>query len=442
MKKSLYISALSLSLMLSFSSCNNEIDDIFDQNAAERTESAMKDYEAFLLADGGKWRMEYFCNSTEEGYNFIVSFRNDGSVTISGKNKYINDGENAAFKTSTSLWDIIADYGPVLSFSSYNPVFHIFSAPYDIPGTTNPDTGTDIDETGKGHEGDYEFRFMEKVDENTLYLKGKKSGYSIMMYRVAPDFDDKAYFEEVDATEKKLFNARFNRLILTTTDGERFVMTGGASHIMTFYPEAGDAVTQVCTLNALVKADGFSFPTVLDIQRANGEEIQVQHFIYNEEDGTAICQENDAVLTAEDYTNIINTVGYVWQFPQANVNGQFATIYSSIVSDVKKKLKETFRYFEFAYDNNGNYTLRFKSGKYTGMIYCEFQRETATTGRFVFSGECDSSASYYYNNIPGFKELCDLIGSATVTFSSASRLVPNVLTFSLNAEDSITLKLQ
>ena len=78
--------------MLSFSSCNNEIDDIFDQNAAERTESAMKDYEAFLLADGGKWRMEYFCNSTEEGYNFIVSFRNDGSVTISGKNKYINDG--------------------------------------------------------------------------------------------------------------------------------------------------------------------------------------------------------------------------------------------------------------------------------------------------------------------------------------------------------------
>ena len=39
--------------MLSFSSCNNEIDDIFDQNAAERTESAMKDYEAFLLADGG-----------------------------------------------------------------------------------------------------------------------------------------------------------------------------------------------------------------------------------------------------------------------------------------------------------------------------------------------------------------------------------------------------
>ena len=112
------------------------------------------------------------------------------------------------------------------------------------------------------------------------------------------------------------------------------------------------------------------------------------------------------------------------------------------MSDVKKKLKETFRYFEFAYDNNGNYTLRFKSGKYTGMIYCEFQRETATTGRFVFSGECDSSASYYYNNIPGFKQLCDLIGSATVTFSSASRLVPNVLTFSLNAEDSITLKLQ
>ncbi len=379
--------------MLSFSSCNNEIDDIFDQNAAERTESAMKDYEAFLLADGGKWRMEYFCNSTEEGYNFIVSFRNDGSVTISGKNKYINDGENAAFKTSTSLWDIIADYGPVLSFSSYNPVFHIFSAPYDIPGTTNPDTGTDIDETGKGHEGDYEFRFMEKVDENTLYLKGKKSGYSIMMYRVAPDFDDKAYFEEVDATEKKLFNARFNRLILTTTDGERFVMTGGASHIMTFYPEAGDAVTQVCTLNALVKADGFSFPTVLDIQRANGEEIQVQHFIYNEEDGTAICQENDAVLTAEDYTNIINTVGYVWQFPQANVNGQFATIYSSIVSDVKKKLKETFRYFEFAYDNNGNYTLRFKSGKYTGMIYCEFQRETATTGREYLVIKVDTTAA-------------------------------------------------
>ena len=64
MKKFLNISLLSLvalsSLMLS--SCKNEIDEIFDEDAIARLDNKKAEYIDILTDKGGKWQMEYYNN--------------------------------------------------------------------------------------------------------------------------------------------------------------------------------------------------------------------------------------------------------------------------------------------------------------------------------------------------------------------------------------------
>ena len=162
MKKIFNISVMLLALALTTTSCfKNEEDDIFDKSAADRLEAAIKDYSDVLTSQGGKWAMEYFASTEEPGYVYVMDFKKDGSVLITGANKWVAietatyDPKRVTFdpKSERSMWQVIADNGPVLSFNTYNKLFHLFANPEDVPGTEE-------DENGYGHDGDYEFDLM------------------------------------------------------------------------------------------------------------------------------------------------------------------------------------------------------------------------------------------------------------------------------------------
>ena len=184
MKTKIYLSALAA---LALTACSNDSSEIFDQSAADRLEQYKKEYAEVLTADGGLWAMEYFSNPEEPGYVFVMKFDKNGSVNIAANHKWIG----GSFKQEVSIWKMIADNGPVLSFNSYNPLFHIFSDPANIEGPNAP-TGEDgdINETGYGHEGDYEFQFMEvSEDGQTVRLLGKKRLYDIFLRGLDPAND-------------------------------------------------------------------------------------------------------------------------------------------------------------------------------------------------------------------------------------------------------------
>ena len=123
MKKIFYFT-LALALAAGVSSCKNEEDDIFDDTAANRLEQYKKDYANVFTDKGGKWALEYFANTEEPGYVFVVTFDKNGSVEVAGNNKWT---PTTSFSTDNSLWGMISDDGPVLSFNSYNKVLHVFS---------------------------------------------------------------------------------------------------------------------------------------------------------------------------------------------------------------------------------------------------------------------------------------------------------------------------
>ena len=79
MKKFLNISMLALVALssLSLASCKNEIEDIFDEDAIARLDKAKAHYSDILTDKGGKWQLEYYANSNEQGYIYLMTFAQD-----------------------------------------------------------------------------------------------------------------------------------------------------------------------------------------------------------------------------------------------------------------------------------------------------------------------------------------------------------------------------
>jgi hypothetical protein len=182
-----------LMLGVVLAACSPRVDDIFDDTAVvrleQRREALMKQ---FIEAPDG-WVMQYFARidpTTSDtlqhrGYTFLMQFREDGTVTIGAR-------VDGLYKTETSMWDIINDNSSVLTFNTFNSIFHYYSNP-------DPDLGL-WGADGEGIGGDYEFMVLEYNDkQNYQLLKGKKNGCYIRMYPLQAGQDWEDYLAQIDA---------------------------------------------------------------------------------------------------------------------------------------------------------------------------------------------------------------------------------------------------
>lgn len=280
MKKSLYIAALAA---LSLTACSDDKYDVFDKSAAERLEDFKQEYSDVFTAGSGLWSVEYFSNPDEPGYVFVMKFDKNGSVEMSTNHKWAG----GTFKQETSLWQMIADNGPVLSFSSYNTLFHIFADPADIPSDSNlnvgGDVGSNIDETGFGHEGDYEFQVMEVSDNgDTVRLMGKKYGHYIYMHKLDADTDIESFIADVVGATA-CFSDSFKEFIMTAEDGEPFRLSNLASGVVSIFPLDGDYVEQTVTGNGIFTKGGIRFMEPIQVQRKDGSTFELVELLFNED---------------------------------------------------------------------------------------------------------------------------------------------------------------
>lgn len=457
MKKFIYISTILAATAFATVSCSNEEKDLFDQSAAERTESAVTEYKEALTANGGKWVMDYFTNDEECGYTYVVTFNNDGSVTFTGKNKWIG----TTVMSESSLWSVISDNGPVLTFNSYNTIFHVFSTPENFADPDWPSGhDDDIDEQGYGHKGDYEFLLMSK-DENTIRLKGKKYDQTILLRRLPADTDDEAYLNSVDNMKAELFNDKFPSLVITDANGENYSMTAAPSEtynngnrtscgVYSIYPLDGDPVTQTVTANAIITSEGIRFSKVVEIPRAdaNAEPLKVQTFKY-QEGGYLLCTDDNATtIKGLSFGELFNSKSYVWVWNKSMLGGTFASLYTDMVAACKAKpLRENFKSFRFTRIDNEKYGLIFKSGDYEGTIYCILTVSGDNAIKFEFDGSYDDTAKFYFKNSATktvLESLLNAFNSSSFHLECDSYLVATrmKLVSDANSEDYIVVDVQ
>ena len=438
MKKFLNISLLTLVALsaLTLGSCKNEVDEIFDEDAVARLEKAQKEYYQILTDKGGKWQMEYYANSDEPGYIYLMTFRTDGSVTISGKNQWIGkaNGESLStpvFGSETSLWDVITDNGPVLSFNSYNKYFHLFASPEDIPST---DTEAP-DETGYGHEGDYEFDLM-KYSGDTLYITGKKYGIDMIMTRVDAGVDDETYMNEVDSMTTLFFNARIPQVFINLPNGVRWIVKDGASSILKMFREGDDEISTSEYHNVIITHDGLSFmnPVTLD-------GYVIKNFI-RQADGSLLCRDdNETTMTADVLSNVFKIETFTWKGDTTQIGGVFADQLRAIRSELAAYENRSLTGLQISYDSKTKqcYQVSFgcKKGKNTfnPKFYVNIDKVGDTQIKFVYTGEADAAGVIYGEKCPSMLSFIQSLG-ATLNLSTGSLLAPVEMTLTDSGNSS------
>lgn len=187
--KKIYNILFALIAVLSFTSCSNDIDEVFDKSSAERVNDAIAEYKTVLTSAENGWLMKYYpkANTKYGGYNLLLKFGTDGNVTA------MSDALGADTK-ATSHYKLEQSASIVLSFDEYNKVIHFFSDPANPAGIGN---------NGKGMEGDLEFRVLTATADSVVML-GKKRGTKIVMTPMAKDADWAETISHIDELEQEM----------------------------------------------------------------------------------------------------------------------------------------------------------------------------------------------------------------------------------------------
>lgn len=236
---------LLLVAVVALAGCKREEENFFDRSAAERAQDAMINARTIMPSATNGWDMYYFANPYSSGVHMTLKFNTNGQVAVTGEHSMRTS--KGTLKTDTaSVWDIVNDLCPILTFNTYNDVLHFWSDPLD---------------DGVGYEGDYEFIILE-ASKDIVRLKGKKYGAYSFMFPIPADKTEEAVFSESTLMSKRLFS---NGNILTYSDNDNLVnLYGGTTGIfeVTEYDKAPGAedpesYTFIPTSDGIFFNDGF-----------------------------------------------------------------------------------------------------------------------------------------------------------------------------------------
>ena len=392
--------------------------------------------------------MEYFANSDEPGYVYLMTFNKNGSVTISGKNKWIGylNGEarsTPVFGSETSLWDVITDNGPVLTFNTYNRYFHLFSDPENIPDLTEEDP----DETGYGHEGDYEFDLMKYTTGDTgdtVFVTGKKYGLEMIMTRINADttsstyMDDRAYMDYVVALADSFFHAKVPQVYINMPDGNpRWIVKNGATSILKMFREDQDEISTSETHNVIITPGGLSFmnPITLD-------GYVIKTFVL-QQDGSLVCRENPSItMTADELSTIFSNTKLKWRLDLSKLGGKYATLKSQLDSELSSSTwKSSLSYVEMVYNSSQKkfavtFLNKYRSTTYKPTYYLTMEPVGDNQIVFDVDTEGDAWGKQFVEKCPSLKALLEAMGSVTYDLSATSLLAPVHMTLAESSDNS------
>lgn len=454
----LYSLALLLGSTLAFIGCAGEEDDLFDQSAAERLNAAKSVYSARLSAAPAGWTMEYYptydtLGFKAKGYLMLAQFKNDGSVRMAmqnafSQNKYLED---------TSLWEIVTDNGPELSFNSFNACLHAFSSPEDLPSSIN-DSGENVQ--GLGAEGDYEFVLVDvKEGASEINIKGKKRGTYVHMVKLDEGTDFQQYLNDINNLSAKVFNNSSITCPLLVVNGKKYLLTNGASGIIQMYPMGGDPVTETTNHAFILLKHGGQYLLRFRNPLTLGE-AKLSKFAYNE-DQQKFVSDDGTQATIEGYNPneffaSWMKEGHKWEITQNSaMSGRFSELFEAILAKFKS-LNYTMRYLQLSSAGDdklqADMSISLKRGTRTVTVTFGFdytlQEVSANHAVLVYQGVhldengSDSGAAAILTAVPELESLVNLLGSAWVAKSSASPFLLDNLNLTSENDANTWIRIQ
>ena len=435
---------LSLTLLLAagigFTACVNEEDDLFDKTAAERLNEASALYSSRLMAQPNGWAMQLYPTNDNEapygsGYLVLCRFNKDHSVVVSMKNQFTDN----VYRTDTSLWEVITDNGPVLSFNSHNDCLHAFTDPEDILWTGNADEPNN--ETGTGVGGDYEFIIVDAPeDASYMMLKGKKRGTYNLFTPVEEGVEYESYLADVENFMKTMFpssNPTFD--VLHTPNGD-FKMTGIDDGIPNIFPYDGDEIIDE-SFNAFLitkRGDDYYLRLRDSFKIENGEEeASEQEFMYHPDQDLFIGTGDNRFIIDGDEPNRFFRQALIDETRQWRWNAKSEM--SAAYGDLMNKLSDAFKSKKLTYDRN---ILKYNTSKDKVVMTVSYKRNTSTISldyifgysfdesnklTLTYEGPNDKAAETMLTQIPEIKGIVDAMNGQLNVKPSSTRFNLNNL---------------
>lgn len=202
-----------LAAALAVASCSRDAEKLFDKSAAVRAQEALEAADSALVQAPYGWEMLYFANTESRGYNLLCHFNRNVSVSMTGKNELTTG--NVLKTDSNSTWDVRNEYGPILSFDTYNEVLHAWADPENDPW-------------GDGYLGDYEFLILRNFTD-AMILKGKKHSAYSYLRRLEEPVVAEEYYQKVEQMLSTLF--KNDNILTAENNGKIYDLYNGAKSI-------------------------------------------------------------------------------------------------------------------------------------------------------------------------------------------------------------------
>ena len=308
-------------LAATFAACSRDEKSLFDKPAAQRAQEAVTSAFDVLSSNEAGWEMAYFPNleTSAKGYNMVLKFNKNGNVSVTAKNQATT--MNKIQTDTASTWAVKSDYGPILTFDTYNDVFHAFSDPQN---------------DGAGLLGDYEFLIL-KATPDLVILKGKKhSAYSVM--RPMKTTDLTAYFAACEKMQSKLFGN--NNVVTLHQDDKKMYLYKGAEGQFQSAAYGSKLIAEAATYHPVCSTeDG------IIVSMGFGEDVHDHVFYYNEEKGE-LKSEQGAVMNAGNLNVLFrsyftdNACGWVIDTVGIDSVAPFLAQINAIAKDKASKIKQ------------------------------------------------------------------------------------------------------
>ncbi len=287
MKRICLTIALALSSIMFFS-CLKEQEDLFEESSATRMQKLIKSYKDTLAASGNGWILQYYPVPTKDygGLNYWLKFDDDQIVSV-----YTNLNINRDGAIHTSLYDIICEQGPLLTFNTYNDIMHYFTTPSQ--------------RLYQGYRSDYEF-VIEGYKDGIFTLKGKIYGNIMYLIRLGDAKNPEDYLNGVVKNTTMLIRGDFK----CVTDDSMALYFESSSKVSFRCVEGRD--TTVVTEPIALTDEGFDLNSDIEVK---GHRMRRFRLDYN--DGSYVCGDTPEEMRFEyvhpDYhTKYDDLLGEYW----------------------------------------------------------------------------------------------------------------------------------
>lgn len=413
----------------SFTACSTIEDDfIFDKSAAERLNEATEKYSNLLTKAPYGWAFEYYPtdNADNGALLYALKFNTDGTVEVAG-----DPYTQHTVTTEKSLWDIILDQGPVLSFSTYNNLIHMWSDP-------NND--------GEGYLGDYEFSFVydENEDpEKVIMLRGKKRGLKSRLKMIEENVTPGEYLLDVDAMVLKNFPVNQKNYSLLKIGEDTYRLDNMSSLIPNYYPFGTDPIFFAKPNSYLLaKYDG-KYEMRFNKEFLNSDStLSEKNFVFDAEKQEFVGMAGNARITPPDCATFISKGLFDADYTSAKLvkssemSESFKEKWTAAESALKAKnntLNESTLSLDKA-TNEANCTITLKYKPRTGAattLYYLFNL-TESDGKVTLSyvAPFNAAATTVLNNFPACEQYIKAFeGTYTIENPSENKFTVNSVRF-------------